>query len=538
MPPRDSKSNDSLWQNIAGLTSPTGAEKKKKMGLRGKFKELLDKEEGPVPLCVADDFGFVADKAGHVEFDFVGLKEDFQYLMMHGVGGSDDSSVDVTPKTEGLGEREKASFRTPRFMTNFLEKRNKKIEQAKADVQEEEQVQVVPPVPAFDLVRALSVVTFGVPGDPVRQQETRNNGDTETRSEKIQVAPPVPAFDLVRALSVITFGVPDAERQQETRNNGDNETRFEKKKSGGLNAGMFQRHKPATKNENSKADLVPTKNMIRAVLGTDSGEDTEMRFEKKKSVGLKAGMFQMCKPTTKNASTGFDAESESIGSDTMSNVDSIDYKGLENIYEAGSTETEMNDRTCGIHKSMTELYTKSEEKRVQDRIQFSSSELCESSILSSVSNRYLETRKRLKTKKSLKSLKTKKSTVLVNQGVCSNESFEVIPLEVIPLEKKPSLARVVHNAITKRRQKNTLRAGEDINAGTIKIAPTTTNANEEAAVNTKRTARKLKSDNSVNSSRTSNSAASHSSVIFALRSLDGKLVKNRVTVNVGLKRRR
>ena len=140
-----SKTIDSMdtWQNRFQMTKGNSESDEKKT-IGNKIKYLFkDKEEAPetVALCVAEDFGFVANKNGGIEFDYRGFKEELDFIWENirsaESDDEDETMYDQTVKIR-LGSHE-----------------SKKQEQDPVK-------NIDPPAPAFNLVRTVSkVFMFG-----------------------------------------------------------------------------------------------------------------------------------------------------------------------------------------------------------------------------------------------------------------------------------------------------------------------------------------------------------------------------------------
>jgi hypothetical protein len=162
-----SKTIDSMdtWQNRFQMTKGNSESDEKKT-IGNKIKYLFkDKEEAPetVALCVAEDFGFVANKDGGIEFDYRGFKEELDFIWENirsaESDDEDETMYDQTVKIR-LGSHE-----------------SKKQEQDPVK-------NIDPPAPAFNLVRTVSkVFMFG--SKSVDQEEITAKNMKEAKKKQI-----------------------------------------------------------------------------------------------------------------------------------------------------------------------------------------------------------------------------------------------------------------------------------------------------------------------------------------------------------------
>ena len=161
-----SKTVDSkdTWQNKFQMMKGNGESDEKKT-IGNKIKHLFkDKEEPPetVALCVAEDFGFVANKDGGIEFDYRGFKEDLDFIWENivSVESDDETMYDKTVRIRLGGHASKKK-------------------------QEQDPIKNIdPPAPAFNLVRTVSnVFTFG--SKSVDQEETTTKKKKKAKKEKL-----------------------------------------------------------------------------------------------------------------------------------------------------------------------------------------------------------------------------------------------------------------------------------------------------------------------------------------------------------------
>lgn len=212
-----------------------------KKSIGKKIKHLFkDKEEPPetVALCVAEDFGFVANEDGGIEFDYRGFQEDLNFIWENIVRVNSDDGTIYTEKTARISvvkvnEEKAPAFNLVRTVSNVFafgsksddqeEKTTKKKEKAKA----KKEKKIIEDIDSTSLTPSWFKRKLVKKSKKTKQQEkppvAEGKKDAPLRGGVPVSAPDrmEVAYDFVKAVSNLNFGATKTKVDYATKSNLD-----------------------------------------------------------------------------------------------------------------------------------------------------------------------------------------------------------------------------------------------------------------------------------------------------------------------------